>query len=273
MKWWGWIGLLSLTLVTQASRADPPAPGKRPDLSRLLPVLTGGSTDALAGSIRGYLVRSLPDPLYEARPGWGHTRLVLRGVKWKGHGLRVHPEPIRIPKNDGVWRHIRVRAENPADTLIFDIRELQQAEPGRITFTVFLSFDARVGYEQQNWESGIRLYSGEARARFRVKATLRCEATFRLVQGSLLLPDAVFRLRVAQAEVSYDNFVMEHMAGLGGEAAKVLGDAIRGGMRKWDPDLERELLARANAAIEKSADTKEVRVSLVELLKKKGWMP
>lgn len=269
---WLFMALLSSAPAAPVAAVHPPAPVKRPDPAALLPLLTGGSTDALAGAIRGYLVRSLPDPLYEARHGWGHTAPVARGLKWKGQGLHVHPEVIHLEKNDGQWRHIRVTAENPGDTLVFDIRDLQQPEPGRVTFTVFLSFDAQVVYEQQNWESGLRLYSGSARARFRVKATLSCEATFRLVAGSLLLPDALLRLRVAHADVTYDNFVMEHVAGIGGEGAKVLGDAARGGLRQWHPSLERDLLTRANAAIEKAADTKEVRVSLFDLLKKKGWL-
>jgi hypothetical protein len=175
-------------------------------------------------------------------------------------------------KNDGKWRHIRVNALAPAETLILDIRDVQSPEAGRFTFTVFLALDVRVEYEQQNWESGIRLYSGSSRARFRARATLHCEATYRLEPGKRFVPDAVFRLRVVKADVRYDNFVMEHVAGVGGEAAQILGDAVRGGLHKWHPGLERGLLARANAAIEKAADTREVRVSAYEMLKKKGWL-
>src|SRR4051794_16946377 len=100
--------LLGIVLGAPASRANPPPAVKRPDTSSLLPLLTGASTDAVAGAIRGYLVRSLPVPLYEASPGWGHTVLVTRGLKWKGQGLDIHPEAIELPKNDGQWRHVRV---------------------------------------------------------------------------------------------------------------------------------------------------------------------
>ena len=54
---------------------------------------------------------------------------------------------------------------------------------------------------------------------------------------------------------------------------ELVRQAVRGGLHRWHPALERDLLAKANAAIEKAADTKEVRVSLAELLKKKGWWP
>lgn len=267
------IALLLLTLATPATATDPPGPVKpKFDASGLLPLLTSASPDALAGAIRGYLVHNMPEPLYEAWPGWGNTCNVACGIKWKGQGIGVHPEIMYKRKNDGKWGHIRVNALNPADNLVFDIRDVQNPEAGRFTFTVFLSFDARVEYEHQTWESGMRLHSGSAKARFRVKATLPCEATYRFEAGKLFVPDAIFRMRVTQANVGFDNFVMEHVAGLGGEAARILGDAGRGGLHKWHPGLERGLLGKANAAIEKAADTKEVRVSAFDLLKKKGWL-
>jgi hypothetical protein len=68
-----------------------------------------------------------------------------------------------------------------------------------------------------------------------------------------------------QAQVSYDNLVVEHIAGIGGEAAKLIGDGLKGGLHQWRPSLEKELLAKADAAIVKAADTKEVRVSLSQL--------
>jgi len=263
--------LLTLLILAIPARAQvPPATGlvkPRLDPAGLLPLLSGGTTDAVAGAIRGYLVRAMPDPLYEAWPGWGNTCNVARGIKWH----HAKPSLQYKPKNDGKWTHVRVSCVNPADTVIFDIRDVQAPEQGRLVFTVFLSFDAKVEYDQQNWESGVRLYAGSSRAKFRVRALVHCEATYRLEPGKALLPDAVFRLRVTQAQVGYDNFVMEKVAGIAGEAGKVLGDAIRGGLKRWDPSLERNLLAKANAAIEQAGDTKEVRVSLYELIKKKGW--
>jgi hypothetical protein len=89
------------------------------------------------------------------------------------------------------------------------------------------------------------------------------------VETKGLLPDAVFRLRVVESDLGYDNLVVEHTAGVGGEAAKVLGDAFIGGVRLWKPSLERRLLAKANEAIVKAADTKEVRLGVTSLIGKK----
>jgi hypothetical protein len=229
---------------------------KRPDAGSVLPLLNNGTPDALAGALRGVLIRSLPNPLYESSPGWGHTKQGLR----KG-------------KKQGVWRKIRVWAENPADNLVFDIRDVGSPEPGRLLFTTFIALDGRVEMHQQRWEAGIRLFDGTFRARFRTKLTLHCEATARLEANGLLLPDPVFRLRVVQSRLQVENVVVEHIAGVGGEAAKIVGDLVKGSLNQWDPDLERNLLAKGEAAIVKAADTKEVRVNLGQLLKKQMKLP
>lgn len=234
----------------------------------VLAALGGGSTDALAGTLRGFIVKALPTPLYEDARHWGLQKPV-RQIHWRGKGFHVHPEKVQVMKNDGRWWKVRVTAERLADTLVFDLRDVRQPEQGRLTFIAFISFDAHIDFDRQNWHNGIRRYSGSIRARLRTKLTLNVEATAKLAAGGGLLPDAVFRLRVLRAESGYDNFVAEHVAGVGGEAAKLLGDAARGSLKQWHPSMERELLAKIDTAIVKAGDTKEVRVNLSKLLEKR----
>lgn len=194
---------------------------------------------------------------------------VPNGITWRGQGFRVHPEVQHTWKNHGTWNAIRVSTGSLGDSLIFDIRDLGNTQPGQILFNVYISFDARADCNQQVWRSGIRLHSGSYRARFRAKVLMACEVTARLEANGTILPDAVFRFRVVAANVTYDNLVVEHAAGFGGTAAQLLGDAVKGSLDQWKPSLERDMLAKANAAIVKAADTKEVRVSLMKLLSKK----
>ena len=246
-SWW---------ILAQAGAPVVPSNGtKHPDPSALAHLLTSGSADALAGSLRGYLIHAAPDPLYESSPGWGRT---VRG-------------PLGV-KKQGDWRKVRVTAPNLADNLVVDLRNVQSAEPGRITFTVFLAFDARVDYRHEKWEAGVRLYDTSARARLRVKAALDCELTSRIEPSVLLLSDFVFRIRVTKSDLHFENIVMEHIAGMGGEGAKLVGDAVKHSLNQWHPSLERDLLAKANAAIVKSGDTKEVRLSVFNLMKNQGLL-
>jgi hypothetical protein len=176
---------------------------------------------------------------------------------------------VQRTKKDGDWRKVRLTAENLPDTLIFDLRNLQSPEHGRLTFTVFISFDARAVYDHQKWDEGLKLWDSTFKARLRPKLTLDCEVTARLDDKGEFLPDAILRLRVVKADLQYDNLVVEHAAGFGGAAAKLMGEAGHRIVNEFKPNLERDLLAKADAAIVKAADTKEIRLKLSDLLKSK----
>jgi hypothetical protein len=246
-------------LIFAAATASAGEPGRIKGLDpiKALSALSDNSTDALAGMLRHVLIESLPSPPYEDDRHWGG----LKEFHTLGGKTRL--------KNDGDWWKVKVTADNLPDTLILDLRDVRQPEPGRVLFTTFLSFDTDVDYDKQEWKRGLRLYSGELRARMRVKLTLHCEATTRVEGEAKLLPDTVFRLRVLDADFKYDNLVVEHVSGLGGEVAKLLGDAAIGGMHQWHPSFERALLAKADAAVVKAGDTKEVRIGLSRLFGKK----
>jgi hypothetical protein len=226
------------------------------------------SREQLGKTLRDALVQFMPRTLHESSPGWGVTKRVPRGVKWTGQGLKVRPEILRGEKNDGTWRKLRVTAENLPQTLVFEVRGLDRPQPGKTVFDAFLAFDVRVDYQQQNWESGLKLYDGSAVVRFRVLLAVKCEATTRLKASGGLLPDLMLRLRVLQANLRYDNFKLEHLAGVGGDAAELIGDTGRWVLRRVKPSLERDLLAKANAAIVKAGDTREVRLGLGSALRK-----
>jgi hypothetical protein len=251
----GWV-VLSLVGLLGPARVNVQAPAN------------AGPAAALAADLRGLLIEALPTPLYEDASHWGQQKLVAGRTRWRGKGLHVRPEVEQVLKNDGRWWKVRVTASRPASTLALDVRDVQKPEPGRMLFTAFLATDADLEFERQTWKQGVRFYSGSARARLRVKLTLRCEAVTRIESTGKLLPEAVFRLRVLQAELGYDRLVVEHIAGVGGGAAKMLGETVHTTLQGLRPSLERNLLAKADAAVVKAGDTKEVRVSLLSLLGK-----
>jgi hypothetical protein len=229
-----------------------------PQVAGQIPGLGGSTKDELAGDLRGLLMKHMPVPLYEASPNWGHqstSRLLRRPGR-----QREGP-----PRNDGVWRKIRVEALNPAESLVLDLRNVRSMD-GKLAFQVFAAVDTKLDFTQQRWESGLKLLDASARGKARVKVTLDCEATSR-VETNGLLPELVFALKVTRADLRYDNLKFDHIAGLGGEAAQILGELLHAAVNQWRPSLERDLLARANAAIVKAGDHKEVRVSLAKLFK------
>jgi hypothetical protein len=183
--------------------------------------------------------------------------------------LKSHAKLAERDKNDGVWRKIKLTPENMPQSLEFDVRNIH-SEPGRTTFDVFAAMDMRVSYDQQNWMTGARLYSASVQARLRAKLTLACQMSWRLDYGSTLLPDAVISLHATAAKLSYEHLRVEHIAGIGGDGAKVLGETIHKLIQQGKPSLERDLLAKADAAIVKAVDSKEFRIGLGSLLRQRS---
>jgi len=243
-----------LALMVRPAAAAPPTPVEPP------------SAEELASIMRTLLTSALPDPLVAKEFNWGHQVEVMNGVTWEGSGVLKKPHKQKKLKNDGVWRKIKVEAFNPEKNLSLAVKNVQQPEKGKLTFDMVVALQTRITFEQQVWTHGTRLYSGETRARCRPILVLRCESTSRVEKTGGLLPDVTFRMRVLDAKLSYDEFRVDHTAGVGGELAKVMGDALHDTIKLWMPSLEKDMKEKAQQAIVKAGDTKEVKLGLGKLL-------
>lgn len=218
----------------------------------------------VAELMKPHLVDSIPNVLYDKSYNWGKTSRVPHAVHW--HGLR--PEIIKTPRNDGHWQKVKLSPRNLKGTLDFRMSPARKIDADRQAFQVYLSFMTTVDYEHQLWESGVRLYSGSTRARVKIMLWMDVENTVKLdTKKKSYIPDLVMRFKATNAKVAYDDLVVEHTAGVGGTAAKLIGEAIEGLVQEMQPDLERKLLDKAGSAIVRAADTKEIRIGLGALLK------
>jgi hypothetical protein len=234
-------------------------------VSAQAPSAADDSLETLAAALKPLVAESLPAVLYEKSTNWGHQELAPNGMRW--HGVR--PEVIKTLRNDGKWTRLCATAQELPRTLAINITDFKNLNADTQGFKVYVAFQTDVEYEQQNWNLGVRIWSGSVRARLQLKLALDCENVIRIESRKGLFPDIVFRLRVVKAEVSYDNLVVEHLNGIGGSAARLTGEALRSTLKQWKPSIERNLMARAEAAIVKAADTREVRIGLGGLVKKK----
>lgn len=234
--------ILAIALCLPAGPAQPPA-----DQAKVLSTL-----------FRDLLLTNLPNPLVETKRHWGQQKPAPGKVIRRLEGQML---------NDGHWQAVRVQAIDPAKSLALAIGEMAHAAPGKSTFNAYLGLDVRLTVENQFWKRGVRLYSGETRARCRAALKLACEVTDKMeAKPGSLLPDVVFRVRVTSADLNYADLVCEHTAGLDGPAAAKLGEVMHDLIKQAKPNLERDLLAKANAAVVKAADTKEVRVAFDRVL-------
>ena len=75
-------------------------------------------------------------------------------------------------------------------------------------------------------------------------------------------------LRVLDARLTYDDLIVEHTRSRR-ELAEALGDGILSMVKQLRPSLERDMLEKANRAIVKAGDTKEVKLGLGKLFEGK----
>jgi hypothetical protein len=244
----GLLPILGWLVLIPAAPAAPPQP--------VVP-----SAAELASSLRGLILQFIPSPLVEDLSHWDQKK-EFEEIKFRGKGLKIKAEKVKVQKNHGVWTRAVVTTPLLSETLVCEVRNLRQTDPQRIQFTLFLAFNAHIDWDRQRWDKGTRLFSGSVRARMRVLLTLNCEVQSRWEKGSGVLPDLVFRMRILSSDLKYDNLVVTHLPGIGGDLAQVLGDGLHSAVKQLRPSLERTLLEKANAAIVKAADTKEVRLSL-----------
>lgn len=253
--------LLALLLLAPVAFAQttPPvkaAPPAQPD------------TKSLSDTLQKLLLANLPDPLVQSNHHWGEQKEVASGVKWEKKGvIRYRPEVTKDLKNDGHWERVTVEAADAAKTLKLTVSNVRTPEAGKTLFDAVVQTDVKLKYEQQWWTLGKRVYAGETRAKCTAGVTMQVELTSRNeAKPGSLLPTVVLRVRVTEADLKYWDLECEHTLGLGGDAAKALGKAVHEVMKKVKPDLEKGLLEKANAAVVKAADTKEVKVELGNLL-------
>ena len=253
----------------------PPKPDVKPvdpPLAKELPpplAKAGGPADAktdpaeaaaLGKLLQDLLVKHLPDPLTKSSHNWGNQKVVV--VQYR-EGFRRWSEPVEEKVNDGLWRKYSARIPEPGKVTVA-VTELTHPEDGKTVATIAVASE-RVDFhmEHQLWRNGRRLYGGETNAHCKgaivVKAEVISKTEFK--KGSLL-PEVTMTVKILDAKLHYDDIVVDKTAGFEGQTAQALGDAAIKALRSLAPDLERNLVEKANAAIVKAAGTREFKVAL-----------
>jgi len=260
--------VLALSLAATAFGAPPPKPVGPPvpgvEAKKPLPPEAG----IVAKILRDMLVPKVPDPLTKSNQNWGHQKAVTV-IKRQREGLRFWTEPVQEFQNDGLWRRVEVRIPEPTK-LSLAITELTFAADGKILATVAIACPrVDVKLEQQLWRNGTRLYGGETRAHCAAAVTMKAVVTTKTEYkkgGFLPIPEITLQVRATEALVFHDELIVDHTAGLDGDAAKVFGDLIVRIVLAAKPDLERDLLQKANAAVVKAAGTREFKLAFDKIL-------
>ncbi|AMV28394.1 hypothetical protein VT84_28580 [Gemmata sp. SH-PL17] len=275
--------VLGLVLVagTSAQPPDPepvplPLPAPKPTLApapiplkapKSVPQPTSQEVADLSKTLRTLTLANLPEPLVKANDGWGKQKEFVVGAVMLRNPKRFGADAPRQMVNDGLWRRTTVTARKPADTLNVAIADLVRldANTANLALDTEMEIDFRV--EHQLWKRGIQLYSGETRGHCKAGLKIKAEVVSKSekLPGSFF-PKVTLLIKVTDAKLFHDKIIIDHTAGLDGEDAKAAGDFVLDTVKTLKPDLEKQLLDKANAAIMKGAGSKEIRLELDKLL-------
>lgn len=249
------ICLLMLSGVGYAQLAPPVMKDVAPKS-----VISPEKLATLQSSFEKLLQSALPNPLHNGSNNWGKTTKVVNGVKW--HGLK--PELQHGDRNDGTWRKYTITLQQPVEKHFrVKLHDAESIGNDRILFHVDLGMDIWFKVIQQNWAKGIKLFDGDARGTVTLNLKLTCVSTLHLEKevGSSF-PKVVYRLQVTNAKTEYSQLKIDYVAGIGGELAEKIGDWTQDAVKQLKPSWEEKLLEKANQAIMKAADTKELQLGL-----------
>lgn len=228
------------------------------------PVPYASEAMAMTRILTNLLRHHLPDPLAQASENWGQQREVS-GTRHRIRDWRITREPYQEMRNDGLWRRLTLRVPQK-DQLHVGVRNIEFPRRGclrGLVLTVAERVDVQL--EQQQWYHGLRLYACDTRAHCKVGLTLRVEVTSRREQPvGAFLPIYTLKVRILEARLDYDDIVVDHILGLDGKAARVVGDSIREIVRRFKPDFEEKLRRKAEAAVIHVTDNRELHITLDE---------
>lgn len=130
-------------------------------------MLNAENPAAMGQALRNLLLQKMPTPLLVKDTKWG-TQKAFDTIKFDPK----HPlTPIKETKmkNDGNWKRLEVEGLNLQNTLVVGVDKVVSPEPGVTRFEVNVRGPIRVTFLQQIWKDGVKLYSGETRARLRCR--------------------------------------------------------------------------------------------------------
>lgn len=220
---------------------------------------------ALQSALKTTMLLAMPDPMVQGKEKWGHQEQTVSGLKWSGK-----PEFSYQNRNHGTWRKYEVELRQPHEShLRLRLDEVKITGNNQMSFVVYLDADVNFEVTQENWNHGIRLFHGTVRGQAVMQIKLLCTSRLEIDTDAKGLPALKYRLKTERAKASYVDLKVKHLAGIGGSAAKWIGDWSVDAMNQLKPSIERKLIDKLSAKLVKAADTKEIQVSLSGIERKK----
>ncbi len=219
------------------------------------------SSRALAEAFANLVSATLPTE-YERRKDWGKTKKIVSGLKFEDFDIKRRHREVK----HGVWKHYKVRLNDPENKLLVRIEELRILDGSRVAFTLAVQADLSLWGRAKVYERGVHLIALEIVGHTTMNLTLDCEVGVDL-ESEDLIPALVISPQVTDARFGLSNFRLERISNADGPLVKELSNSIE----RWIEDELHgpKLVEKLNKAIDKRRDS--LRLSPEHLLDSSWW--
>ena len=208
--------------------------------------------------IRGLILMTLPET-FEDNDDWGKEIRIQSGLNVELSGGKIHTSRRHKLVNHGQWVRASASLADPQKTFELQILRLPGAEKGPGSYEVTLRGIIHATAQQQQWNTGVMLWSISGDADVEVIASVTVDVTQDIVQTE---NGWVIRILpvVRQSSVFMKEFRLRRVSHANGSVVRELGEWIEPLVRRQVKKLNRELTEKLNRSLEKKPDRFEIPV-------------
>jgi hypothetical protein len=231
------------------------------------PGLDAATRDALAQTVRGILVESIPEKI-EVRDDWGDTKSSFSGLTWKLDGLQLKVRAREKDRNHGLWKQVEITPLDPEKNLRFQIASATSIGPRRFAFQIVTAAPLHAVARIERWRQGVKLFNVKTEA----DATVEMRLDGELEYDFQTRDDGFFLVLVPQVkavDLRLAEFDWQRIGQVGGDVIHELGDLFRDPIAKQVDRQEPKAVEKLNRAITKRQD--KFRVPIKSPFDLGGW--
>ena len=227
-----------------------------------VPVDAGEKVDAL---ITKMVLENIPHEFKEDKD-WGGQEARWNGVDVRRDGLKLRTHRKKKMFNHGTWKRYEVSLLNPKEQFAISVKNMREAEDGKMAFDVHVSANLKIDGRQAKWVRGVQLFnvSVDGKSKVNLVATIELRT---LMDITKFPPDLVFRPEAKSVDISLSDFRIDRISKVGGEVAQ---QVTRIAERSLEQRMEKEevkTVKKLNAEFEKNAD--KLKLSLQDAMSTK----
>lgn len=196
--------------------------------------------------------RNLPEDYVDDRK-WDRQKEVWDGLDVHREGLRIKTKRKTKMVNAGTWTRYKIALVDPEENLEIDFHRLTPLGDGRIAFGVTVECPLDVFGRLSRWVRDVQVISLSANVDAACRLAL--EGTVRLRMNLVkLIPDISVEPHVDVAHVELTHYRVRRISQVGGDFAKLLGDALKQRVDEKLEDYNDKLVDKINQQIDKHHD-------------------